>query len=138
MTELIMKKEYPQFISEGLNNVVSEFKRRSKAIKHMGGKIEFSREIETHDGLELERLNIDHCSLFSPPDQLRISIWQDLVVYFRNCQGSKKGWAYNVSFYGDTESVQPHELVKMFESSISIGDEEHLKNVWEKISPYNE
>jgi len=129
-----MNMESPAFLSERLNEIVAAFGRRSKAIKHRICKLEITREDDDGD----ERLNVDCRGLESPPVQTRVSIWPDGGIYCRKCQGSKKGWRFNIELHGDAADVAPGEIVKLFEGSLGIEDENELMSSWRIVEPHRQ
>ena len=129
-----MKREIPTFSENRLNGLMAAFRKRSKAIKHRGGPLVFTKEEE--EGYE--RLNIDCCQIGPPPIQIRISVWEDREMYFRTCQSSKNGWRFNIGFYGKAFLVDEAKIVSNFEESLYLSDKDELMSSWGRISPYME
>jgi hypothetical protein len=127
-----MNKELPNFATDYLNEVATAFKKRNKAIQYKGRNFTFDKEIDNNK----ERLNVDFVAANST--QVRVSIWEDGIMYFRICLGSKKGWIFNIQFYGDATNIRVNELVETFEESIHLSTEEKLMAVWKNINPYKE
>ena len=92
----------------------------------------FSGELEE----EQERLNIDCEHLDFPVVQIRISVWDDGVFYYRTCQSQKIGWKFMVQLYGNVENTAPGTIVTNFENSINLSNEESLLSIWKEIDPY--
>ncbi len=83
-----------------------------------------------------ERLDFDF-SLF-PCDQVRLTVWDDGVIWFRACRGSKKGWIYCHSFYAARRTEDPMDLRDaLLESLVRLDDPGYAESVWHRVcKPY--
>jgi hypothetical protein len=120
--------DWPEPKSDLLDGVVSAFRRRSKAIKHMLLRWEMS--LETDDSVE--RLNVDtFCS-----HHIRLSVWADGQMWVRVCKGDKNGWELNYSFHLDLNDNDPSTVTARFEEThIHAGDQSEVKKLWQSFNP---
>jgi hypothetical protein len=85
-----------------------------------------------------ERLDLDFVQF--PRDQVRLSIWEDGVIWFRACRGSKKGWIYCHSFYAKRRTDDPIDLrMALLESLVRVEVPNFAESVWHRVcQPYTE
>jgi hypothetical protein len=76
--------------------------------------------------------------LDTPQIQIRISLWDDGAMFFRTCQGAKKGWKFNIQFYGKAFDITAENIVANFENGLNMKKEKELIALWKDISPYKE
>ncbi|MEM8650254.1 MAG: hypothetical protein AAGF54_06965 [Pseudomonadota bacterium] len=123
--------DFPSVNSDLLQNVISQFKKRSKAIKHKVSGWNLEVSIDSN----FERLNFDF-EMFEK--QIRLSVWEDGITWFRVCEsaGATKGWKFIYAFHATLLDENIHGLVGVFEKSlIQIGNKEITIAKWEKFAP---
>ena len=83
-----------------------------------------------------ERLDFD-LVLFSR-DQVRLSVWDDGVIWFRACRGSKNGWVYCHSFYAERRTGDPMDLREaLLGSLVQVDVPGYAERVWHRVcKPY--
>ena len=133
---------WPIFETPKLAALQGAFACRRTALQHHSRVFECNRQIEKG----YERVNFDYTSEQTPLTEIRLSAWSDGVMFLRACQGSKKkGWIYNVRFYGNLSEVAPEEVVVMFETTLVTSTqskpsecEGDIWSVWKDVEPHME
>lgn len=85
-----------------------------------------------------ERLDFDFVQF--PCDQVRLTVWDDGVIWFCACRGSKKGWVYCHSFYAVRRTEDPMDLREaLSESLVRVEVSGYAESVWHRVcQPYTE
>ena len=89
----------------------------------------------------MERLNIDVALVGSKSTQVRLSIWEDEILWFGVHQLSTKrggGWAFAYRRHGTVKDLEPATIVAMLEQSLTevyvVPDSAHaaarLDEIW--------
>lgn len=126
----------PHILSAELREVVEVFRSRSKALKNRLKSWKYSAGVD-----EKERLNLD--VLDYARNDYRLVFWIDGLLWFRVCRMNpgKKGWMYNISFYGRWEVSALPGIVDTFEKARTYLctskeiDEGHVKDLWAVVDP---
>ena len=68
-----------------------------------------------------------------------------LLMVLREIQDAKKGWKFNMSFYGSINSVAPGTLVELFTRTRLISSEprseraeQEIRDLWSAVRPRDE
>ena len=135
---------WPTFDSTLLQEVVSAFARRRKAIRYKSG-LSCEREFSETGSGAWERLNVD---LQPGIGDLRLSVWEDGVMWLRLCMpgtGRNSGWAFMDEFHGSINDISPETVVAMIENTIAepfraessapMEYRERLRMIWGRVQP---
>jgi hypothetical protein len=111
-----------------LSDVVTCFRTRPRSIP----KFQLSLSFDNFH----ERVDFDFSLHLR--DQVRLTIWDDGVIWFRACRGSKKGWVYCHSFYAARRTENPMDLREaLLESLVQVEVPGYAENVWHRVcKPY--
>lgn len=137
------ESDWPTFDSPLLRRVVEAFGKRRKAIRHRTIELVCERELDEQDGKPYERFNVQVSLWEHRPTQIRVSIWEDSILWLGVHQPAKRGWAFKMEFHGEVGSVAPEEIVRMFEETISVASEgsisenaeEDIRELWKAVKP---
>ena len=135
--------DWPTFDSPLLRRIADAFVRRRKAIRYKSKELLFEKELDEQDGRRYERLNIQVSRWEQRPTQIRLSIWEDSVLWLGVHQPAKRGWAFKMEFHGHVEAIAPAEVVGLFEETMSLASEvsrsddseDGIRELWKEANP---
>ena len=130
--------EWPTPESSLLGGVVCSIRARSKAIKNLVQGFEIGVETDSRADEQYERLNLELRHWRDQPDRLTFAFWDDGMFWLDSRRPSKSGWAYEYSFYGNFNNVDPDAVRDMIERSLWITTSDEMQAVWEQCKPYIE
>lgn len=128
--------DWPHPESPILSGVVRSIRARSKAFKKRARGFEIGIETDSKTGDKYERLNLELRNWFN--DRVTFAFWVDGAFWLDSRRPSKTGWAYEFSFYGDINNVDPDTVRDMIERSLWITSVDEMKMVWSQCNPYTE
>ena len=114
----------------------AQFRARSKAIKNLVQGFEIEVETDTKTDEQYERLNLELRNWRDQPDRLTLAFWDDGTFWLDSRRPSKPGWAYEYSFYGNFDNVDPDTVRDMIERSLWITSSDEMQSVWGQCKPY--
>jgi hypothetical protein len=136
--------KWPTFDSTELQEVATAFLRRRKALGYHA-ELSCDQEFSETAGGASERFNLDLRDGFG---DLRLSVWQDGVMWFRLCvrgSGTNSSWAFMDCFHGSVQDVSAETLVAMIEATIAepfrpgssdpLAYRERLRMIWRRVQP---
>ena len=128
--------DWPNPESPLLAGIVRSIRARSKAFKGLVHEFEISVEAKSETGEPYERLNLEFRNWSDCPDRLTFAFWDDGTFWLDSRRPSKNGWAYEYSFYGDVNSIDPDIVRDMIERSPWITSSDEMQVVWSRCKPY--
>lgn len=118
----------PSFGSAWLKSLHQAILKRRRAIRHQAGSFERRRDVETSDGVEFERLELD---LVSTRGRVSFRFWEDLSAWICVFRDTKKGRLKRV-VHCELWDLGPKDVVARLEASLlaSPEDPDALREIW--------
>lgn len=108
--------DVPNFDGARLDAIATAFGRRAKALKYHSQKFLCTREVTS----VTERFNVDLETLEDRPTQIRLSVWDDGVMWlgaYRAKPRREGGWQIEFRGHGDLARIDPTKVVAAFEET---------------------
>jgi hypothetical protein len=109
---------WPTFKAIFLADLVTAFRRRSKAISHHARSFTLQGSVDSGT----ERLDTD-IKLLACRIDVRLSVWDDKAIWLRLCRANSKkmgGWAFLLAFRGHISQTSGPEIVALLERSLQF------------------
>lgn len=107
-----------------VQEVIDGLRKRSKAIKHSGGSLDWERVKEIENGVEstIGRLDVDVSYRISASAvRIRLIVWSDRWIWIDVRRRAKLGWAWEVTAEGRFLSEQgARDLIRRLEETIDV------------------
>lgn len=127
--------EWPTPESALLSGVVYALRSRSKALNNRVQKFDVELTLESVNGNDFERLNLNLENWMPNPDRLSFAMWDDGTLWVDSRRSSKNGWDYEFAFYASCSEIDATEIVDTIERSLWITDAVEMHAVWTRFKP---